>query len=68
MRKTVLAVLLTLALPSVALAQVSDPHGAAGAASVQKALDNPARAADQADDARRNRKDHDGQRDRKSVV
>jgi len=53
MRKTVLAVLLALALPSVAPAQAAHPHGGAGAAAVQKALDDPARAADRADDARR---------------
>ncbi len=53
MRKTALALLLSLALPSMALAQVSDQRAAATSAAVQKALADPARAADKTDDARR---------------
>lgn len=53
MRKTMLAVLLALALPSVALARDSNRHDGATAAAVQKALADPARVADKADDARR---------------
>lgn len=53
MRKTVLAVLLALALPSVALAQVSNLHSGAITAVVQKAVNDPARAADKTNDARR---------------
>src|SRR3546814_1302287 len=53
MRQTMLAVLLALALPSVALARDSNLHDGATTAAVQKALDDPARAADKADDARR---------------
>ncbi|MHB1056400.1 MAG: class I SAM-dependent methyltransferase [Rhodanobacter sp.] len=53
MRKTMLAVLLALALPPVALAQVSNLHSGAVTAVVQKAVDDPARAADKASDARR---------------
>jgi predicted methyltransferase len=53
MRQTMLAVLLSLALPAVALAQVPNPHGGAITAAVQKAVDDPARAADKSNDARR---------------
>jgi len=53
MRQTVLAVLLALALPAVALAHVSDAHGGAITAAVQKAVNDPARAADKTNDARR---------------
>ncbi len=53
MRQTVLAVLLALALPAVALAQVSNPHGGAITAAVQKGVNDPARAADKSNDARR---------------
>lgn len=53
MRQTVLAVLLALALPAVALAQVSNPHGGAITATVQKGVNDPARAADKSNDARR---------------
>ena len=53
MRQTMLAVLLALALPAVALAQVSNPHGGAIATVVQKAVNDPARAADKSNDARR---------------
>ncbi|HEV2682075.1 MAG TPA: methyltransferase [Rhodanobacter sp.] len=53
MRQTVLAVLLALALPAVALAHVSDVHGGAINAAVQKAVNDPARAADASNDARR---------------
>jgi len=53
MRQTVLAVLLALALPTVALAQVSNLHGGAITAAVQKGVNDPARAADKPNDARR---------------
>ncbi|MEO9216849.1 MAG: class I SAM-dependent methyltransferase [Rhodanobacter sp.] len=53
MRQTVLAVLLALALPAVALAHVSNPHGGAITAAVRKAVNDPARAADQSNDTRR---------------
>lgn len=53
MRQTVLAVLLALALPTVALAHESDMKGGATSAVVQKAVADPARAADQSNDARR---------------
>ncbi len=53
MRPTVLALLLVLALPSVALCKVAEPHGGAVSAAVQKALNDPARQADKTDDARR---------------
>jgi len=53
MRQTLLAVLLTLALPTVALAQVSNLHSGAITAAVQKGVDDPARAADKSNDARR---------------
>jgi predicted methyltransferase len=53
MRKTVLAVLLALALPSIALAQSSNLHSGAITAVVQKAVNDPARAADKSNDARR---------------
>jgi predicted methyltransferase len=53
MRQTVLAVLLALALPTVALAQVSNMHGGAITVAVQKAVNDPARAADKTNDARR---------------
>ena len=53
MRQTVLAVLLALALPTVALAQVSNLHGGAITAAVQKGVNDPARAADKSNDARR---------------
>jgi predicted methyltransferase len=53
MRQTVLAVLLALSLPTVALAQVSNLHSGAITAAVQKAVDDPARVADKSDDARR---------------
>ena len=53
MRQTMLAVLLTLALPSIALAQVSNLHSGAITAAVEKGVNDPARQADKADDARR---------------
>jgi predicted methyltransferase len=53
MRQTMLAVLFALALPTVALAQVSNLHSGAITAAVQKGVDDPARAADKSDDARR---------------
>jgi predicted methyltransferase len=53
MRQTVLAVLLALALPTAALAQVSNLHSGAITAAVQKGVNDPARAADKTDDARR---------------
>lgn len=53
MRQTMLAVLLAVALPSVALAQVSNLHSGAITAVVQKAVNDPARAADKSNDARR---------------
>ncbi|MFC5437848.1 class I SAM-dependent methyltransferase [Rhodanobacter umsongensis] len=53
MRQTVLAVLLALVLPTVALAQAPNSHGGALAAAVQKGVDDPARAADKSADARR---------------
>lgn len=53
MRPTMLALLLTLALPVTAHARVSSLHSGAINAAVQKAVDDPAREADRADDARR---------------
>ena len=53
MRPIMLAVLLALATPPLALAQVPNSHGGAISAAVQKAVDDPARAADQSIDARR---------------
>jgi predicted methyltransferase len=53
MRQTMLAVLLALALPAVALAQVSNLHDGAITAAVQKGVNDPARAADKTNDARR---------------
>jgi predicted methyltransferase len=53
MRQTVLAVLLALALPTVALAQVSNLHSGAITAAVQKGVNDPARTADKTNDARR---------------
>lgn len=53
MRPTMLALLLTLALPVTAQARVSNLHSGAINAAVQKAVDDPARGADRADDARR---------------
>ncbi len=53
MRPTVLAVLLAVALPAVAQAQAANPHEAPVSAAVQKALNDPARHADRAEDARR---------------
>jgi predicted methyltransferase len=53
MRPTVLAVLIALALPGAALAQVSNLHSGAISAVVQKAIEDPARQADKSDDARR---------------
>lgn len=53
MRPTMLALLLTLALPVTAHARVSSLHSGAINAAVQKAVDDPARGADRADDARR---------------
>lgn len=53
MRQTLLAVLLTLALPTVALAQVSNLHSGAITAAVQKGVDDPARGADKSNDSRR---------------
>ena len=53
MRPISVALSLLLALPVVAAAQVSYPHSGAIAAAVQKGVDDPARAPDKADDARR---------------
>ncbi|MDQ6646431.1 MAG: methyltransferase [Pseudomonadota bacterium] len=53
MRQTVLAFVLALALPTVALAQASNFHRGAFEAPVEKALKDPARSADVATDARR---------------
>jgi predicted methyltransferase len=53
MRPTVLAVLLAVAFPAVALAQAANPHEAAVSAAVQKAINDPARHADRSDDAHR---------------
>lgn len=53
MRPTVLAVLIALALPAAASAQVANLHSGAITAAVQKAIDDPARQADKSDDARR---------------
>jgi len=53
MRPTILAVLMALALPSVALAQVSNPHTGAIRAYVANAVNDPARQADKSMDARR---------------
>ncbi|MFC5525644.1 class I SAM-dependent methyltransferase [Rhodanobacter ginsengisoli] len=53
MRPTMLALLITLALPAVAQAGVPKPHDGAVTATVRKAIADPARATDKADDARR---------------
>lgn len=53
MRQTLLAVVLALALPTVALAQASNLHSGAITAVVEKAVRDPARAADASKDARR---------------
>jgi len=53
MRKTLLATLLVLALPSLSAAQVPPPGGDMANAALTKALDDPARAEDKADDAQR---------------
>lgn len=53
MRPLSVALSLVLALPAVAAAQVSHPHRGTIAAAVQKGVDDPARAADKKDDARR---------------
>lgn len=53
MRHAMLALLLTLPLPAVATAQVADLHSGAITAAVQKGVDDPARAADRHEDARR---------------
>jgi predicted methyltransferase len=53
MRQTLLAVVLALALPTVALAQASNLHSGAITAVVEKAVKDPARAADASKDARR---------------
>ncbi len=53
MRPTMLALVLTLALPAAAPAQVSNLHSGAITAAVQKGVDDPARQADQHEDARR---------------
>ncbi|OOG60253.1 class I SAM-dependent methyltransferase [Rhodanobacter sp. C03] len=53
MRPTVLAVLIALALPSVALAQTSNMHSSAAAAVVARAVGDPARQADVSNDGRR---------------
>jgi predicted methyltransferase len=53
MRQNMLALMLALALPTVALAQVSNLHSGAITAAVEKGVNDPARQADKADDARR---------------
>jgi predicted methyltransferase len=53
MRPTMLALLITLALPAIAQAGVANPHDGVVTATVRKAINDPARAADKADDARR---------------
>jgi predicted methyltransferase len=53
MRQTLLAVLLAVALPAVAFAQMSGPHTGAIYAVVAKAVGDPARAADTVNDSRR---------------
>ena len=53
MRPTVLAVLIALALPSIALAQVPGRHAGAVPAAVTKAVADPARQADVSNDGRR---------------
>ena len=53
MRPMSLVLLLVLALPAVAVAQVSPLHSRAIAAAVQRGVDDPARAADKAEDDRR---------------
>ncbi|EIL97408.1 class I SAM-dependent methyltransferase [Rhodanobacter thiooxydans] len=53
MRPAILAVLLAASLPAVALAQTAKPHETAVSAVVQKALADPARQTDRADDAHR---------------
>jgi predicted methyltransferase len=53
MRPTMLAVLIALALPAVALAQASNLHSGAISVTVAKAVNDPARQADKANDARR---------------
>ncbi len=53
MRPTMLALLLALAFPVAATAQVSSLHSGAISAPVQKGVDDPARQADKHEDARR---------------
>ena len=53
MRLTSLAVLIALALPSAVLAQASNHHAGVTPATVEKAINDPARQADKANDARR---------------
>jgi len=55
MRSTVIAVLLAVALPTVALAhaQTANAHEASVSAAVQKAVNDPARHPDSSEDARR---------------
>ncbi|KZC40458.1 MULTISPECIES: class I SAM-dependent methyltransferase [Rhodanobacter] len=53
MRPAILAVLLAASIPAVALAQTEKPHEAAVSAAVQKALADPARQTDRAEDTRR---------------
>jgi len=55
MRSTVIAVLLAVALPTVALAhaQTANAHEASVSAAVQKAVNDPARHTDSSEDARR---------------
>ncbi len=53
MRPTMLALVIALALPAVALAGVSNLHSGAISATVAKAVNDPARQADKSNDARR---------------
>ena len=53
MRHAMLAMLLALPLPTLAAAQVSNLHSGAITAAAQKGVDDPARAADKHEDARR---------------
>ncbi|MFA6229518.1 MAG: methyltransferase [Rhodanobacter sp.] len=53
MRPFALALLVSFALPVPCLSQVSHPHSGAISAAVEKGVDDPARQADRADDARR---------------
>ncbi|WEN14193.1 methyltransferase [Rhodanobacter sp. AS-Z3] len=53
MRPTVLAALFCLAVPAAASAYAPNAHAAAPQAVLQKALNDPARAADKVDDSRR---------------